>query len=176
PVVGYFGALAKWFDYDLVRHLARARPEYRLVLIGPDYDGSLKASSVSDLSNVTCLGPIDYRLLPRYAQHFDVSTIPFVLNDITASTSPIKLFEYMALGHPIVTTNMPECRKYRSALIAHSREEFVEQVDRALALRGDESYLKVLRDEASSNTWKSKAEEISRLLVRSYGLRLEGET
>jgi teichuronic acid biosynthesis glycosyltransferase TuaH len=167
PVVGYFGALAKWFDYGIVRHLAERRPTYDIVLIGPMYDDSSSRQDMQGLPNVRLLGPVDYAALPDYARLFDVALIPFLLNDITASTSPIKLFEYMALGLPIVATDMPECRKYRSVLIGRDPGHFIEQVDRALALRDDARYMATLREEAVTNSWSAKAGAIVDLLRAS---------
>jgi len=168
PVIGYFGALAKWFDYELVAELAVTRPGYEIVLIGPDYDGSLRQHTLDKLPNVTMLGTVEYKLLPRYACWFDVATIPFRINGITESTSPIKLFEYMALGCPIVTTDMPECRKYRSVLIGVSGDHFIAQIDHALELGSDASYLSLLRKEAEENSWVSKAAEIESILEEGY--------
>ena len=134
------------------------------MLIGPDYDGSAKEAALDALPNVHLLGPINYSELPKYARHFSVATIPFVVNDITLSTSPIKLFEYMALGVPIVTTALPECRKYRSALIAGSGEEMVERIETALRLRGDPDYARLLAHEAAENAWTAKARLIAEAL------------
>jgi teichuronic acid biosynthesis glycosyltransferase TuaH len=164
PIIGYFGALAKWFDYELIEKLALSRPNYEILLIGWNYDNSIKQTRVESLENVTVIGPIDYPLLPKYASWFDVSTIPFLINDVTESTSPIKLFEYMALGKPIVTTNLPECRKYESVLIGMNHEDFIKQVDKALTLREDEEYKKVLMREGKENTWTAKAAQIKKLL------------
>ncbi len=164
PVIGYFGALAKWFDYRLVLSLAERRPDYEILLIGPDYDGSAKAVSSSHLPNIKMLGAMAYRVLPEYACWFDVAMIPFVLNEITASTSPIKLFEYMALGHPVVTTDMPECRKYSSVLIGRDVDDFIDKIDMALQLRNDAQYRKSLRIDAGANSWASKAKAINALL------------
>lgn len=159
-IIGYFGALAKWFDYELVIELARSHPEYEILLIGWNYDQSLDAYPIHDYPNITVIGPIDYKVLPRYACWFDVSTIPFRINEVTESTSPIKLFEYMALGHPIVTTDMPECRKYRSVLIGRDHADFIFRVEEALGKRKDQEYLAILRSEAEDNTWQSKAKKI----------------
>lgn len=163
-IIGYFGALASWFDYELVLKIVRERPEYEVVLIGFDYDGSSVPYQLDREPRVHVIGPFNYRDLPRYAYWFDVATIPFLINDITESTSPIKLFEYMALGKPIVTTAMPECRKYRSVLVAESHAEFVAMLDTAMKLRSDQEYLALLQEEALANSWESKAEAIAHLI------------
>ncbi|WP_300618388.1 methyltransferase domain-containing protein [Dokdonella sp.] len=168
PIIGYFGAFAVWFDYELVARLAATRPDYTILLLGWDYDGSLDRSGIKHFPNVHVLGPIPYRELPDYARFFDVSTIPFLINDVTESTSPIKLFEYMSLEHPIVTTNMPECRKYASVMVARDHGEFVALVDRALDLRGDVATLELLRSDARANTWDSKASAIADGIARQW--------
>lgn len=163
-VIGYFGALASWFDYELVLKIVRERPDYEVVLIGFDYDGSSLPYHLDKEPRTHVIGPINYRDLPRYACWFDVATIPFRINDITESTSPIKLFEYMAMGKPIVTTDMPECRKYKSVLVAKTHEGFIEALDTALLKKDDPEYLALLKKEALENTWEAKAGVIANLI------------
>ncbi len=160
PVIGYYGALASWFDYELLKKAAGSRPDYEFVLIGWDYDGSLYEQGIDRYRNIHYLGAKDYSILPQYAVWFDVATIPFVLNKITESTSPIKVFEYMALGTPIVTTDLRECRKYRSVLIGKDHENFVKKLDEALRLREDPGYSALLDEEAKENTWEKRVAEI----------------
>jgi glycosyltransferase involved in cell wall biosynthesis len=159
--VGYYGALATWFDYPLVDRLAAERPDYDIVLIGVDYDRTLARSGVLRRENVYFLGPRPYRDLPNYLAAFDVATIPFLLNEITDSTSPIKLFEYMAGRKPIVTTDMRECRKYRSVAIGRSPEEFIALVDRAIASKDDPALQRLLAEEAKANSWASRIRNLS---------------
>ena len=177
PIVGYFGALASWFDYELVKYLAINRPEYHIVLIGVNYDNSLDISGIDTIENIHYLGIKEYSILPKCAVWFDVSIIPFVLNDITKSTSPIKIFEYMALGTPIVTTDLDECKKYKSVLIGRDYQEFVEKVDEAITLRGDNQYLLVLDQEARENTWEKRADAISQIIshhfLRNYNNKMD---
>lgn len=173
PIIGYFGALAKWFDYELIVKLAQSRPDYEVLLIGWNYDNSVNNYCLDRFSNIHVIGPIPYSDLPRYAYWFTVSTIPFLINEVTESTSPIKLFEYMALGRPIVTTDMPECRKYRSVIIGKDHDDFIRKVDLALSLQNDETYLKILDVEAQENTWQSKAREIARLLRTEWNARVK---
>jgi teichuronic acid biosynthesis glycosyltransferase TuaH len=164
PVIGYFGALASWFDYALVTRLAAERPDFQIVLIGPDYDGSAARSGLDSLPNVHMMGTVEHGELPAHACWFDVAMIPFKVNEITGSTSPIKLFEYMALGLPIVTTGLPECRKYRSVNIAESADAFIAAVDAALTLRDSAEYLALLAREANENSWAHKAQAVDRLI------------
>jgi hypothetical protein len=168
PVVGYYGALASWFDYALVHDVAKVRPDLEFLLIGEDYDGSLKKAGVPELRNVTLLPPVPYAQLPRYAQLFDVSMIPFVPNEITHATSPLKLFEYMALGTPIVTTDLAECRKYASCLIARDAGSFSRQLDAALRAANDGTYQQTLKREAEANIWAAKARQLRELLDSTF--------
>ncbi len=165
-IIGYFGALANWFDYDLIKKIANEfKDEYEIILIGIDYDGSLKNSRILDFKNVHYLGTVDYSELPKYARFFNVSIIPFKINEITKSTSPVKLFEYMALGKPIVTTDLPECRKYKSPLVSNSHEEFINNIKKATELENSKEYIDLLRKEGKENTWNAKAKAIKNLIL-----------
>lgn len=166
PIIGYYGAFASWFDYDMVSNLAKQRPEYNIVLIGSKYDDSLEKSNIEKLNNVFYLGTKDYKILKNYANRFNVCIVPFVINDITKATSPLKIFEYMALEKPIVTTAMDECKKYKSIFIANNQEEFVNLIDKTLKLNKKKNieYYETLKQEALENTWKSKAKVIVKLL------------
>jgi glycosyltransferase involved in cell wall biosynthesis len=160
PVIGYYGALARWFDYDLLKSVASLRPEYQFVLIGPDYDGTLELSGIPNDGNIHWLGVKPYEELPHYLQYFDVATIPFIINEITHATSPIKLFEYMAGEKPIVITPMHESMHYPGVLVGENADQFAQQLDLALQLREDQTYLGNLRQIAQENTWEQRAKDI----------------
>jgi len=166
PIIGYYGAFASWFDYEMIKELAIKRPQYSIVLIGTKYDETLEKSKIEELQNIYFLGTKDYKILKNYANKFDVCTVPFVINDITKATSPLKVFEYMALEKPIVTTAMDECKKYKSIMIANNTEEFISLIDKAIKLNkeDDKSYFEMLKKEALENTWEAKASEIINLI------------
>lgn len=166
PIIGYYGALASWMDYDLIKYLAENRPNYNIVFFGVKYDGEYDKSGVDSLKNVYFLGKREYKVLKNYASRFSVCTIPFKVNNITKSTSPVKLFEYMAIQKPIVTTEMDECKKYKSVMIAKNKEEFVKLVDKAIGLSDNVEYKKELKKEACENTWSQKAKIIVELLKK----------
>ncbi len=165
PIVCYYGALAKWFDYDLLKKIA-ATDRYSIVLFGIKYDESFD-ENLGDEDNIYFLGPRDYRILKNYAKKCDILTIPFKINDITRATSPVKVFEYMALHKPIVTTDMNECRKYESVLIGTDHDHFLAQLEKAAQLRENSEYLALLDKEARENDWSAKAKAIIDL-IREY--------
>ncbi len=165
PIVCYYGALAKWFDYELVRKIA-ATDKYSVVLFGMKYDESFN-EQLKGVKNVYFLGPRSYDVLKYYARACDVLTIPFLVNDITRSTSPVKVFEYMAMHKPIVTTDMNECRKYDSVLIGKTHEEFMALLDKALTLKDDADYLARLDRDARNNDWSMKARAMIEMLEQA---------
>lgn len=161
--VGYYGALASWFDYELIKKIDQTN-KYNVILIGIEYDDSYKQSGIGTLSNVYFIGPKEYKILKYYAVKMDILTIPFVVNSITQATSPLKLFEYMALHKPIVTSAMQECMNYRSVMVADNHEHFMELLERATTLATDEEYLNLLDSEARENDWYYKAKLMVKLL------------
>lgn len=165
-IVGYYGALASWFDYDLVKKLAINNPEIAFVLIGIKYDTSFDESEIEKIDNIKFLGPIDYQILPDYAKYFDAAWIPFVINEITLATNPIKVFEYMALKKLVISSDLPECRKYKSVKIAKNYDDYQNYIDNIENLL-DEKYINLLKKEANENSWDAKADDIINLLKPS---------
>ena len=156
PVIGYYGALAEWFDYPLLDAVAARRPDWRFVLIGPQYDESLPGQPLLERHNVRWLGPRDYVTLPGYLSLFDVATIPFRINPITLATSPLKLFEYFAGGKPVVTTPMPECQAFPEVLIADSPDDFLRQLERSRERGRDPAFRARLREIGRANSWEAR--------------------
>jgi len=158
PIAGYYGALANWFDYDLLCTVAQARPDWEFVLIGPDHDRSIQTSNVKRQKNISWLGPRDYETLPGYLHAFSVAMIPFKINDITIATSPLKLFEYFAGKKPTVSTPMPECSAFSEVFIASTSDEFSSALDNALSASKNTNFLTRLMDLSQANTWRSRAQ------------------
>lgn len=161
PIIGYYGALANWFDYDLIIKISKKHKDWNILLIGIDYDKSIaKYNYFKNYKNIFYIGTVDYKELIKYGNCCNVLTIPFVINEITLSTSPVKVFEYMSMEKPIVTTDLPECRKYKSVMIGKNHDEFIEKLEKAMEYQNDKVYKEILRKEALENTWDKKVEEI----------------
>lgn len=158
PLAGYYGAMAEWFDYELMNAVAGLRPDWNFLLIGPAYDNSLRERGPALLahSNVRWIGPRGYKQLPRYLQSFDVAMIPFVINNITLATSPLKLYEYFAGAKPVVATPMPECEAFAEVHIARTTDEFSAALDRSKAQGKDLQFQERLRSLGRENSWSAR--------------------
>jgi glycosyltransferase involved in cell wall biosynthesis len=165
PLVGYFGAIDHWIDLGLIEYLARSRPRWSFVFIG---NQAISVANLSLLPNVHFLGKRPFQDLPRYGRAFDATIIPFRIDDLTISVSPIKLKEYLAMGKPVVSTPLPAVMDYAAAgglvRVAGDAESFLQLLERDL--RDDSKKLVLARQESvRSDTWKARAEEVSRAIA-----------
>jgi glycosyltransferase involved in cell wall biosynthesis len=165
PIIGYYGALAHWFDFNLLTQVAKIRRDLSFVLIGPDTDKSLRKSRASDLPNIFWLGVKAYDKIPQYLHYFDAAIIPFCLNEVSHATSPIKLFEYMAGGKPAVITAMEESKRYPGVLVAIDAPDFSNKLTVALQLKSDPQYLQEIDQVAREYTWDKHAQQILQALA-----------
>lgn len=167
PVIGFVGGVSEWVDLDLVAHLARTYPDCSVVLIGPV--DSQVYQRLTRLPNVHLLGSRPYNQVYRYLTNFDVGIIPFKVNELTLSVSPLKLYEYLAAGLPTVTTNLPEIYPYKEiACIARTNREFVELVGDLLRDPPSREYL---RRAAGTQTWQSRANQVVSIVDQHAGCR-----
>jgi glycosyltransferase involved in cell wall biosynthesis len=136
PIVGFVGAVDGYkVDLDLLRASALATPDLSYVLIGPvgTRDPATRADHLV-LPNVHLLGPRAWRDLPRYVRAFDVAVIPYRLTSYTESCSPLKLYEYLAAGKPVVATDLPGVREAGDLVtIAHGAGQFAAAIRRLAA-------------------------------------------
>jgi glycosyltransferase involved in cell wall biosynthesis len=172
PTVGYVGALNWWFDAEMVATAARSHPEWRFLLVGPV--ASLFPRAVfAGLPNVQFVGEVSYRELPHWLRQFDAGIIPFHLEPLTLATNPVKLYEYLACGFPIVSTALPEVERYGYLVnVAYNSPDFVRQLEKSLS--ENSSKLAAERHQAAAReTWSARAEalevEFARLSRRENG-------
>ena len=168
PVIGYYGAIADWFDLELAIQVARSRPQYSFVLIGQVH--LLDVSTLEKLPNVRLLGEKHYRELPGYLSEFDVCTLPFRMNRLTKAVDPVKMYEYFSQGKPVVSAPLPELAPLAELLyFAQGPEEFAKQIDRALAERDDSLASKRIAF-ASGNTWRRRFDALDSAICARYPL------
>lgn len=129
PIIGYVGAWASWVDQDLVKHVANSFPGATIVIIGPQF-GALVDRTIP---NLLYLGKKNYEVLPQYLYYCDVCFVPFKINQITMATNPIKMYEYLASGKPVVTTDIPEAREIPNVYIGKDYETFINHIHNLLS-------------------------------------------
>ena len=131
PIIGFMGAFWEWIDDELLEYLALARPDWNFVIIGPVQPA--KAEQLLVIENIHFLGVHEYKELPWYMSCFDVCLIPFKVYRVTECANPIKLWEYLATGKPIVSTPIPDVQQFADVIyLGRTKEEFLEKVEEAL--------------------------------------------
>jgi uncharacterized SAM-binding protein YcdF (DUF218 family)/glycosyltransferase involved in cell wall biosynthesis len=112
PVVGYVGGLHQWVDQDLLADVATAMPDVTFALVGPE---QTDVSTLRRCANVQLLGMRQHDELPRYVKGFDAGIVPYRLTEYTANVYPTKLNEYLAMGIPVIATDLPEIRRFNAS-------------------------------------------------------------
>jgi glycosyltransferase involved in cell wall biosynthesis len=169
PIIGFVGAISGYkLDFALLKVMAQKHPEWSIVLIGKVGEGDPWTDLVglNEFKNIHFLGPKAYKDLPGYLKGFAVAILPSLLNEYTRSMFPMKFYEYLAAGKPVVATNLHALKSQgQIAYIAESHEDFIEGVEKALAspLTGLEERLKAARE----MTYEVRTEKML-ALVRSH--------
>ena len=156
PVIGYFGTVGEFMDFDLLAHLVESRPAWTFLFVG------LIAADVSRLrrySNVIFAGPRPYETLPRWAAAFDVAIYAHQVNRQTKHSNPLKLREYLATGKPVVSVVTPETASFAEVVyLAENPEAYLAAIERAL--REETPELRRKRMAAVTGTsWDARFEE-----------------
>lgn len=166
PIIGYYGALAEWVDFQLIADLAEAAPEWSFVLIGDHF--TAEVDLLKGKTNVHLLGLQPYPDMPRYLFHFDACIIPFKLNKITHAVDPVKFYEFLAGGKPIVSTPLQELQPFGDYV---SFSETGEGFKRALAdhLANDApDKIEARKAFAAKNDWQERFAAYKHALTALY--------
>jgi glycosyltransferase involved in cell wall biosynthesis len=160
PIIGYIGQIGDKIDYELLTDLAKARPNWSFVLVGNVW--VTKQGVVERLAarpNVHFMGQRAYRDLAGFLRGFDVCMLPHLCNDLTRSMDPIKLYDYLASGKPIVSTPVAGTKRFLDVLsVADNRADFLKCIEEALNEDGQLTRRRVAY--ARQNTWPQRAGEI----------------
>jgi len=154
PIIGYFGSIAEWFDTHLLEYVVQKRPNWTFIFIGHTFGSDIR--KLKEFENVHFLGERPYSELPKYFHGFDVCLIPFRNTPLIEATHPVKIYEYLAAGKPVVTTKLKELEFIGNlCYITKDKEEFLEKLDKAVN-EDDEQLRKDRIDFASKNTWNDR--------------------
>jgi len=166
PVIGYVGSMmSRRLDIQLIAGIAKERPDWTIVLVGPE-DDVFKSSVLHSIANIHFLGMRDATVLPRYIKGFDVCMNPQLINDATRGNYPRKIDEYLAMGKPTVATATEAMDYFKEyTYLATDKEGYIRIIEQALAEDSPEKQ-KQRREYATSHTWENNVQEIYRCIEK----------
>ena len=177
PRLGFFGVIDERFDVALLDAVARARPEWQFVLVGPVV--KIDPASLPRHSNIHYFGQRSYQELPRFLAGWDVCLLPFARNEATRFISPTKTLEYMAAERPIVSTSITDVAEPYGDIVylGDTAGEFVAACERALTDSAGErdSRFARMRQVLARTSWDATAAAMSQVLEQA-GTKTEDRT
>lgn len=166
PIAGYVGGLHQWVDQELLAGVAERLPDVSFVLVGPP---QVDVSRLARLPNVHLLGQRPHADVPAYVKAFDVALVPYRIAEYTANVYPTKLNEYLAMGKPVVATDLAEIRRFNAdhgplVAVASGVADFAEAIRRAAAGPAPPEAVARRLEAAASNRWERRLERMQALI------------
>ncbi len=163
PIVGYHGSITESTDIELLTYAARSLPDMRFILIGRN-DG-MNLSELESLPNVTLAGEVPYRRLPEYVHAFDVGILPYRICDHSLATDPVKVWEYLSAGKPVVAVRFPEIERLQDLIaLTDGPQQFVDAIRSTLAAESP-AHAERRRAFARDNTWSQRCDAIQQAVA-----------
>jgi glycosyltransferase involved in cell wall biosynthesis len=170
PVIGYSGVVRHIIDLDILQYVASQRPGWSVVIVGPVTESDKKyyekVDELKKMGNVHFLGPKPSDEIPRYINQFDVCVLPYTLQEVsTYYAAPLKFYEYLAAGKPVVSTVGPKGPDDVIVINAVTKETFLSGVEKALTMTSAEM-IKKRKEVARLNSWSERVNSIADFLSR----------
>jgi len=173
PIVGYFGVVAEWFDLSTLATIARTN-DVKIEIVGPvnrDLGRTLKLTP-----NVEYLGIKHHSELPHIAARWSCAIIPFKKTELTDSTDPVKLYEFMAAGLPIVATDLDEITTLSQTMEVDAKPVLIKQGQARMFARSVKRMIETDSEQkrnarkkwAMEHSWEARANRV----VRAIGLEV----
>jgi len=164
--VGYVGAIAEWFDAELIKDSALLESGFEFHLCGAVT--VQEAAQLAEIENINMYGEIAYSDVPDFLREMDVLIIPFKIIPIINACDPVKFYEYSAMGKPTVTTKLPELSRASDlTFFASTPTEFVEQIHNAYKAGKKRKFRMKVREYATKNTWRHRVTQFKKELRKT---------
>jgi glycosyltransferase involved in cell wall biosynthesis len=175
PRFGFFGVIDERFDIELIDAVAKAKPEWHFVLLGPVV--KIDPAILPKYDNVHYLGGKKYDELPNYIAGWDIAMVAFAMNESTKFISPTKTPEYLAAGKPVISTPIRDVvRPYGDNKLVHivsNADEFIKAAEKELNKKRKSAWLKKVDDFLLYNSWDRTWGEMVRHIENAYVLNSE---
>lgn len=162
PVLGFIGRIKEWIDLELIRQVALAKPEWSIIMVGPvELDADI--TMLKNLDNVFFVGQKSKEELPAYIKKFDVCLNPFRAGALSRAVNPLKLYEYLASGKPVVSTPMPEI-DLLAGMVETGEEKagFIAAIEHALDDNAEKRNARL--EFAREQSWEKRVEQMGDLI------------
>ena len=167
PIAGFVGRIGDWIDLELVCRCAQEMPDWSFVIVGPT---NVDLERCGGFPNLVFLGPKPYEDIPHYIRRFSVGLLPFVDNDVSASVNPLKLYEYLAVGTPVVSTTSLDMSEFADVVEVALPEDFPTAI-RAAHEADTRERREARRRFVSSYSWESIADRLVGALEEAVAAR-----
>lgn len=159
PIIGFIGSIEQWIDLELIKLLATEFDEVNIVLVGPAY---VNLDILSEHKNIFCLGPQNRESMPLFLSNMEIGIIPFKINNLSKSVSPLKLYEYLAAGLPVVSTPMDGVKE-NSDLDVYVEKNHFDFINRIRLIFDNLDAVSTRRKNrlnfANQNSWNARCEQ-----------------
>ncbi|ETZ22613.1 glycosyltransferase [Pedobacter sp. V48] len=165
PIIGYLGTIERRINYELILEVIRMNTDKTFVFAGP-VENSFVPELLQKMSNVHIIGSIPYNEVPLLLNSFTVAIIPFKKDDVSDTIFPIKLFEYLSAGKPVIATDFnPDLKDFTDDLVEYCNDAntFSRAINDAI-VNNDHIIIQKRKELAKRNTWKNRTKEIVEII------------
>ncbi|MEO6729197.1 MAG: glycosyltransferase [Candidatus Dojkabacteria bacterium] len=174
PVIGYFGNIERRMDYPLLAQLFKSNPDKSFVMVGPVTEAFIPEWWYKT-SNVHLIGRVPFNDMPAILKGFDVAIIPFKKDEVSSTIFPLKLFEYLGSGKPVVCTNFnADLKEFTKDTVPYcdNETEFTIALNDSLLNDNEDKVIARIRI-AEENTWEIRLKEFADLLSKYLKIKMQ---
>ena len=161
--VAYIGTISSWVDLDLIQNMAKKFKDVNFYIIGP-LDRNFNKDKYSQTNNMIFTGTQPYEIIPTILSKVDISIMPFRKNQLVKTVNPVKIYESLAMGKPVIATRYEETEKFGDLIFTYdSAEEFESILSKLLSQNEEETVIRRRIEFARENSWEKRVEQIEKL-------------